>query len=319
MKYLPKPLFEERMQKLFENDKEDYKKFLEFSVMPIRRSIRCNTLKIKPSELKTKLENKGWKIEQPFAEHSEIMIITSVLKPGELGNSIEHMLGYYYVQEISSMMPAVALNPTPKDIVLDLAAAPGSKTTQIAAIMQNTGTIIANDKDIGRISVLSTNLERCGAANVIVTRHDGVQLCEKLFKLGMRFDKILLDLPCSGEGNIRSSPKTLLMWNINMVKKLSRLQRKLAASAVNLLKQDGTIVYSTCTHAPEENESNVNFLSKALNLEIEKTELPISFRNGISEWEGESFIDEIKNCCRIYPQDNDTEGFFLAKMKRRRG
>lgn len=317
MKYLPKPLFEERMRKLFGNDGEDYKKYLEISEMPIQRSIRCNTLKIKPVELRSKLEAKGWKIEQPFTEHSEIMIINSVLKPGELGNSIEHMLGYYYVQEIASMMPAIALNPKPNDTVLDLAAAPGSKTTQISALMQNEGTIIANDKDINRISILSTNTERCGVANVIVTRHDGVQLCDKLEKTGMKFDRILLDLPCSGEGNIRSSPKTNLMWNIRMIEKLSRLQRKLASSAVKLLKENGTILYSTCTHAPEENEANVNFLAKNFNLEIEKIILPVKFRNGISKWEGESFIDEIKNCCRIYPQDNDTEGFFLARMRRR--
>ena len=143
----------------------------------------------------------------------------SNLMPGELGKSVEHLLGYYYVQEISSMMPVLALdiNPRAEEIVLDLCAAPGSKTSQISAQMQNKGTIIANDKDIGRISILATNTERCGCTNIIITRNDAVQLCEKLANLKMKFDKILLDLPCSGEGTLRSSPKTLLMWNLKMI------------------------------------------------------------------------------------------------------
>ncbi|MEK6848175.1 MAG: RsmB/NOP family class I SAM-dependent RNA methyltransferase [Nanoarchaeota archaeon] len=318
MKYEPKPLFTERMLKLFGGDSEEYERYLKISEIPMRRSVRCNTLKITPEELKIKLERRGWKIEQSFPEAPEVMVVVSGLKPGELGNSIEHMLGYYYVQELSSLMPALALKPAPGDMVLDLAAAPGSKTTQMAAMMKNQGTLIANDKDINRISVLSTNLERCGVTNAIVTRHDGVQLCEKLEKIGIRFDKILLDLPCSGEGNIRSSPKTLLMWNIRMIEKLARLQRKLAVTAVKLLKENGKIIYSTCTHSPEENEANVNFLSREFNLEIEKIVLPVKCRQGVKNWEKEEFSAGIENCCRIYPQDNDTEGFFLARMRRRK-
>ncbi|MBM3233987.1 RsmB/NOP family class I SAM-dependent RNA methyltransferase [Candidatus Pacearchaeota archaeon] len=308
----PKQLFEERMKKLV----EDYDKWLEFSGKSPINSIRCNTLKIKPEKLKENLENKGWKIQQPFPEFPEIMIITSELKPGELGKATEHLLGYYYVQEISSMMPVLALNPKPNELVLDLCASPGSKTTQMSAVMENKGTIIANDKDIGRILILSSNLERCGCTNVIVSRNDAVQFCNKL-QGKIKFDKILLDVPCSGEGTIRSSPKTFLMWNIKMISKLSRMQRKIASSAVSLLKDNGEIVYSTCTHSPEENESNVNFLAERFNLQVEKIKLPVKCRPGITNWENEKFSEEIKNCCRIYPQDNDTEGFFLAKLKKK--
>lgn len=310
-KYEPKPKFEERMKKLI----LDYEKFQEFSKKPSPNSIRCNTLKIKPEELKAKLEAKDWKISQPFPEHEEIMIIDQWLGPGELGKAIEHLLGYYYVQEISSMLPILALNPQPGELLLDLCASPGSKTTQAAAKMQNQGTIVANDKDIGRISILSSNLERCSCTNVIVTRHDAVQLCLRLQKLGMKFDKILLDVPCSGEGNIRSNPKTLLMWNENMIKKLARLQKKIIASAVPLLKPEGEIVYSTCTHAPEEDEDNVNFLVEKFNMQVERVSLPVKCRQGIEEWEDKKYPEETKNCCRVYPQDNDTEGFFLAKLR----
>ncbi|MEK6842400.1 MAG: RsmB/NOP family class I SAM-dependent RNA methyltransferase, partial [Nanoarchaeota archaeon] len=156
------------------------------------------------------------------------------LEPGELGRSLEHLLGYYYIQEIASMLPAIALNPKPNELVLDLCAAPGSKTTQMASMMKNSGVLIANDAKLDRIKILASNLERCGVMNTIITRKDGVVLCRKLKELNekgrlsegnlgvLAFDKILIDAPCSGEGTIRSSPKTLLMWNINTVKSLSK-------------------------------------------------------------------------------------------------
>src|SRR3989344_1581695 len=218
MQYSPKPLFKERIEALLES-KQDAEKFWQYSEMPLPRTIRCNTLKISPEELKKRLEEKGWQMKQPFPNAPEIMLIENNLQPGELGKTKEHLLGHYYVQEISSMIPILALQPKAEDILLDLCASPGSKTTQASAMMQNKGTIIANDKDIDRISILSANLEKVGASNVIVTRHDGVQLCEKLKKLGFKADKILADVPCSGEGNLRSSPKTLLTWNLKVIQR----------------------------------------------------------------------------------------------------
>ena len=311
----PKPLFIERMKKLLP-DARDFEAFNSIIHQSPRNYIRCNTLKITPNELKEKLEEKGWKIEQPFSEYPEIMLIDSELQPGELGRAREHILGYYYAQEVSSMMPIVALAPRPGEIMLDICASPGSKPTHAASCMENQGTIIANDKDLGRITILASNLERCAVSNSVITREDAVQLCIKLKKLGMKFDKILLDVPCSGEGSVRSNIKTLVMWNIKMIEKLSNLQKKLAASAVDLLKEDGEIVYSTCTLTPEENERVVSFLKEKFELEIERVNLPLKCRQGIKEWQGEKFADGIENCSRIYPQDNDCEGFFLAKMKK---
>ena len=211
MQYQLKPLFEQRMKNLLKEE-EDFEKFLQYIEMPLQKTIRCNILKISPEELKSRLETKGWQITQPFPEHEEIMIIKSRLEPGELGKSLEHMMGYYYVQELSSMMPILALEPKPNELILDLCASPGSKTTQTSAKMQNTGTIIANDNKMERIAILASNLEKCGCTNTIVTRNDGVQLCEKLAKQNIKFDKILVDAPCSGEGNIKSNKKPLLRW-----------------------------------------------------------------------------------------------------------
>jgi NOL1/NOP2/sun family putative RNA methylase len=213
------------------------------------------------------------------------------------------------------MLPILALQPKPHESFLDVCASPGSKTGQAAAMMENSGFVLANDKDLGRIIILNSNLERMGVMNQIVTQADAILLCQRLEKLGMKFDKILVDAPCSGEGTMRSSSGTFTMWNINMVRKLSRLQRRIAESALKLLKPDGEMIYSTCTHSPEENEEVVQYLINKYDIKVEKINLPLKCRPGITGWDGEKFSDELKHACRIYPQDNDTEGFFLCKMK----
>ncbi len=314
MRYAPKEEFKAKIETLL-NNKEDAEEFWKIIEKPIPKSIRCNTLKISPDKLKERLENKGWKISQPY-DSKEIIVIEGNLEPGELGKSIEHLLGYYYIQEISSMMPMLALQPKENELLLDLCASPGSKTTQAAALMNNRGTIIANDVNIGRIAILAANTERVGATNIIITRHDAVQLCQKLKKINFNFDKILLDVPCSGEGNIRSNPATFKMWNKKVIDKLSRMQRKIAESAIPLLKEGGELIYSTCTHSPEENELNVQYLVDNFNLEIVESPLPIKTRPGLVEWQGEKLNEKMKFAHRIYPQDNNTEGFFLCKMKK---
>ena len=333
-KIKPKPEFMQKMKKLLSQD--DFEKYEKIIQEPLLNSIRCNTLKISPEELKIKLEKKGWKIIQSWENYPEVMIVENELQPGELGRSIEHLLGYYYIQELASMLSTIALlapplvinnlkllsrkcsAPKQNELILDLCASPGSKTTQMASQMKNTGTIIANDVNIKRIQILASNLERCGVANAIITRDDGTRLCEKLKLQNLKFDKILLDAPCSGEGTMRSSPKTCLMWNPNTIKSLSKLQKKLFKNAFDILKPNGEIVYSTCTHAPEENEEVVDFALKEFKdeIKIEEIKLPVKCREGIVEWLGKKYNEKVKFCARIYPQDNNTEGFFIAKFKR---
>jgi len=307
-----KPKFEERMKLLLGVDYKNYLATLEKDYI---NSLRCNTLKITPEKLKEKLSKK-WKISQPFKEFKEIFFIDEKLQPGEIGRALEHQLGYYYVQETSSMMPALALNPQPNEIILDLAASPGSKTTQIASMMENSGTLIANDVSLGRVKILSANLQRCAVTNIIATHHEGSNLCNRLNKTGFEFDKILVDAPCSGEGTLRTSPKTCLMFNENIIKKLSKIQKSLIISALKVLKVGGEIVYSTCTHAPEENEGVINEILKQENIEILEIKLPLKTRQGITSWQDKKYSPEVKKCVRIYPQDNNTEGFFIAKMRR---
>ena len=315
-----KPLFLERMQKLL--DKKDYQSYLDILKIPPVRSIRCNKLKILPRELKKKLEKKGWKVKQPWKDLPEVMVVDEDLGPGELGRALEHLLGYYYIQELASMLPVIVLSPKENEIILDLCSAPGSKTTQLASEIGNTGTIIANEVSIGRIRILASNLERCGVTNAIITRKDGMALCKRLKKYnsGLKFDKILVDDPCSGEGTLRSSLKTYAMWNIKTIKSLPRIQKNLVLAGFEILKEGGELVYSTCTHAPEENEGVVNSVLEELGdkVKLEKISLPVKTREGILEWEGKKFSNEIKKCVRVYPQDNNTEGFFIARFLKRK-
>ena len=315
--YEPKPALFERM-KLLLKDEEDVKRFFEVAKTQGKKSIRVNTLKISTDELIKRLKLKNWDISQPFKDYPEIIQIISELEPGELGKTEEHLLGYYYVQEITSMMPILALNPKPDEILLDLCAAPGSKTTQAAAKMQNKGTIIANDLNIGRISILSANLERIGITNAIITRHDGLELCAKLkkSKTRIKFDKILVDAPCSGEGNIRASPRTYLEWSESMLKRFGAKNKKLASAALELLKVEGVMIYSTCTHSPEENEEVIQHLLDNFNIKIEEIKLPLKTRPGIQKWKDKTFSSEIKKAVRIYHHDNDMEGFFLCKIRK---
>ena len=345
MKPEPKPLFLERMQKLLPN-KKDFQSYLDIlKILPVR-SIRCNKLKISPQELKEKLEDKGWKIKQPWKDYPEVMIVENDLEPGELGRALEHLLGYYYIQELASMLPVIAIQPEKGETILDLCSAPGSKTTQLASEMQNSGLIIANEVSMGRLKILASNLERCGVTNTIISRKDGVALCNRINKymrfpssdvkksptgtereaykrnrkvsFEFKFDKILVDAPCSGEGTLRSSPKTYVIWNIKTIQNLPRIQKQLVLSAFEILKSGGELIYSTCTHAPEENEGVVDAVLQELGdkIKLEKISLPIKFREGITSFENKKYSNEVKKCARIYPQDNNTEGFFIAKFKK---
>lgn len=281
--------------------------FLETSLKPLRKSIRVNTIKTTINGLKErfsqmKLKQIPWCTEGFFIEGYAI------------GNTQEHFLGYIYIQGAASMIPPIVLNPKKEDIVLDMCASPGSKTSQIAAMMENSGLIIANDNRIDRMKPLSNNLERCGIANTVMTLMEG-----RWFKnANMAFDKILVDAPCSGIGTIRKSFKTIEMWNPGYSKKMAGTQRQLLSTAFEALKDDGLLVYSTCTLEPEENEGVVDWLLSSYgNARLEKINIDVKHGKAVEEFEGKRYSSEVKKCLRIWPQDNDTEGFFVAKIRKK--
>jgi len=304
--------FKEKFIERYEN-LTDFEEFKKYSLSFLRRSIRVNTIKIPIDELKKRLE-KNWDLEQiPWCK--EGFYIEHIKKERrDIGNLIEHSLGYFYTQEAASMIPPLVLEPKETDVVLDIAASPGSKTTQIAAMMNNKGILIANDYQIPRIKPLSLNIQRCGITNCIITLMQG----QWFYNSNIKFDKILVDAPCSGTGTIRKSLKTLRIWNPNMVKRLSITQKQLIETAFNILKQNGTLVYSTCSLEPEENEAVVDFLiNKYDNAQLEEIKINNLKRSEpILEFDNNKYNENIKNCLRIWPQDNDTEGFFVAKIKK---
>jgi len=289
----------------------NFEEFKKYSLSFLRRSIRVNTIKMSVHNLKKRLE-KTWALEQiPWCD--EGFYIEHIKKERrDIGNLIEHSLGYFYTQEAASMIPPIVLNPAENDIVLDMAASPGSKTTQIASYMKNKGILVANDYTVDRMKPLSLNIQRCGITNCIITLMQG-----QWFK-NIEFDKILVDAPCSGTGTIRKSLKTLRVWNPYMIKRLAGTQKQLIETAFNNLKEGGTLVYSTCSLEPEENEGVIDFLlNKFENARTEEIHLKNLKRSpAILEFEKNSYSEEVKKCLRIWPQDNDTEGFFVAKIKK---
>jgi len=295
--------FEERYRSILGND---YDRFIEYSLAFLRRSIRVNTLKIPVNELKKRLKE-NWKLS-PVPWCKQGFWIEG--KRRDIGNLREHALGYIYVQEAASMIPPVVLDPKPGEVVLDMCAAPGSKTTQIAQYMKNKGVLISNDYTGLRLRPLGINVQRCGITNCILTLMHGQNIKGS-------FDKILVDAPCSGTGTIRKSLKTLRIWNPNMVKRLAGTQKQLINRAFENLKDNGTMVYSTCTLEPEEDEGVVSYLlDKYDNAKLKNIDLNIKRSEPITEFNNVKYNPEVKKCLRVWPQDNDTEGFFVAKIKK---
>jgi NOL1/NOP2/sun family putative RNA methylase len=312
-----KEKFVERYNKL-----TDWKQFKEHSLSFLDRAIRINTLKGTVNEVKKSIEKKGWKLKKiPWIDNG-FWVKGPVVKEEDkererrdVGNLFEHHLGKIYVQEAASMIPPLVLNPKPGELVLDMCAAPGSKTTQIASMMENDGLLIANDVSGERLQSLGINLQRCGLVNCLITLGVGFRFN------GFEFDRILVDAPCSATGTIMRSLKTTRMWNPGMVKHLSKVQKKLLETGFNNLKAGGILVYSTCTMEPEEDEGVVSWLldkySGAKIEEIKEKELPgLKRSKAVLEFEKEKFNPEVKKCLRIWPQDNGTEGFFVARIRR---
>jgi NOL1/NOP2/sun family putative RNA methylase len=300
-----KEKFIERYSKL-----TDFDEFKKYSLMFLRRSIRVNTLKITIDELKKRLEPK-WNLAQiPWCKQG-FWIEHHQKERRDIGNLEEHSLGYFYTQEAASMIPPLVLEPQPGEMVLDMCAAPGSKSTQIAAMMQNKGLLVLNDYKGMRVAPLGINIQRMGITNEVITLMEG-----RFFK-DFTFDRILVDAPCSGTGTIRKSFKTLRIWNPDMVRRLAGTQKQLIETAFNCLKLGGIMVYSTCTLEPEEDEGVIDFLlNKYPNAYLEDISLPIKRSDAVLEFEGQKYHESIKKCLRIWPQDNDTEGFFVAKIRK---
>jgi NOL1/NOP2/sun family putative RNA methylase len=286
-------------QKLLGNE---YGEFKESRHYRPKTAVRINTLKTNNERVeKLFYENRIDSAPVPWCPQG-------LWIDGEPSQYVEHQLGFYYIQDAVSMAPVMALDPKENEEVLDLCAAPGSKTTQIAAAMENRGMLVANEQDYRRIRALIYNIQRCGVSNCVVTRQDGMKY--SAFKDKQKFSKILLDAPCSDAGRAMTSRDVIKDWTMGRVIRLSAVQKRLASAAYACLKEDGVLVYSTCTTSLEENEQVVeHILNEFKDARLERIEF-----NGMRSKKG--LTEKTYDCVRVLPHYNNTEGYFIAKIRK---
>jgi len=277
---------------------------------PLRRSIRVNTQKISVGAFLDLVSPYGWQLTPvPWCEEG-FWIERDDEESLPLGSTAEHLSGLFYIQEASSMLPVAALfaDGNQPERVMDVAAAPGSKTTQIAARMNNRGAILANEFSASRVKVLHANISRCGIHNVVLTHFDG-----RVFGAALpeAFDAILLDAPCSGEGVVRKDPDALKNWSVESNLEIAATQRELIDSAFHALRPGGTLVYSTCTLNRDENEDVCLWLKQRYADAVEFLPLDTLFDSASHAATPEGFL-------HVFPQIYDCEGFFVARLRKTR-
>lgn len=274
---------------------------------PLRQSIRINTLKATVQDILPKLKELGWTGDQT-SWCPEGLTVQSGLE--NLRDSDLITDGLIYIQNSSSWLPVVLLDPKPGDEILDVCAAPGGKTSHIAARMQGKGRLVANDNSRPRLIKLQQNMQRMSSA-AEYTLYDASNLSKSL--AGEQFNKILLDAPCSGEGLINlDNPKTLDTWSVAHIRRLATLQKRLLNEAWQLLQPGGTLVYSTCTMAPGENEGVISwFLARHNSADVAASSLSIESWPRVMMWNNRSYDSRVDRAIRIAPGTGN-EAFFAC-------
>jgi NOL1/NOP2/sun family putative RNA methylase len=276
----------------------------EFDDAQPRQAIRINSTNVKGKNIEKRLQSINVKLEKiPFLETGYWISSSKV----SVGATAEYLSGLYSIQEAAAQIPATLFTDLKSKIVLDACAAPGGKTVQLADLMGNTGGVVALDVKKRRLAALSNHLERCHVSNVIVYNLDARQA----FGLKLKFDRILLDVPCSG--NFSTDKNWFKRRTIADIKRNAKLQREILTEATVCLCQDGEIVISTCSLEPEENEVNMDWAVKHLNLQIE--EVDCYGQKGLIEVFGSRLDASVERCRRIWPAE--TQGFFVCKLKKK--
>jgi NOL1/NOP2/sun family putative RNA methylase len=255
--------------------------------------IRVNTLRIQEEELLKRLKKKNVKLKKvPYLKHGYELETSDF----NLASTEEYLMGYFYIQDAASQVPPEVLDPKETDTVLDMCAAPGSKTTYLSQLMNNKGLIVALDIIPRRLEALKNNIERTGAKNVAIYNKDGLFASD----LGYKFDKILLDAPCSGNYALTD----YVQRTEDDLAKKSVVQKKLLKAANQVLKPGGTLVYSTCSIETKENEEVIQWALENLPLELQNIDK--NLHSGL-----------IKETKRFFPHLDNTQGFFIAKLKKK--
>lgn len=288
---------------------KEYKEFI--NALPGDRAIRINLLYNGNEELINSLSE--------YAQLSKLSFSVPSYKilneKHPLSQTLAFFNGFFAFQGSSSQIPPVVLNPGPGERVLDMAASPGSKATQMGIMMENKGELIVNDSNLNRMQALNSNTQKAGLINHCIYYLAGERL-GRLFP--EYFDKVLLDSPCTGLGTLATKGEIWSWWSYKKLDKLVKIQKQLLISAIKSAKSGAEIVYSTCSVAPEENELLLNDILQDYPIEI----LPIknkgmaNFDNGFVSYNGQTLNPVLKNTKRVWPHRHNMEGFFVARMRK---
>merc|ERR1719187_2441088 len=276
-------------------------------------TIRTNSLKTRRRDLAQALINRGVNLD-PVGKWSKVgLVIYSASVP--LGATPEYLAGHCILQGASSLLPVMALAPQEGERILDMAAAPGGKTTHIAALLKNTGMVMANDANRARCKAVVGNLHRLGVPTPVVCSHDG----RKLPKVMTGFDRVLLDAPCSGTGVISKDPSAKTSKDEKDIHLCSHLQKELVLAAIDCLDHKsatgGYLVYSTCSILPEENEAVVDYVLRKRHCKLVPTGLDFGVE-GYTRYREQRYHPTLNLCRRYYPHAHNMDGFFVAKIKK---
>lgn len=287
--------------------------FLDANEAPRPLTIRTNSLKTRRRDLAQALINRGVNLD-PIGSWSKVgLVIYDSSVP--IGATPEYLAGHYMLQGASSMMPVMALAPQEKERILDMCAAPGAKTSYIAALMKNSGILFCNDINKDRLKALVGNLHRLGVTNTVSCSYDG----RSFPKVMGNFDRVLLDAPCSGTGVISKDLSVKISKTEKDIQKCSHLQRELILSAIDSVNArsstGGYLVYSTCSVLVEENECVVEYALKKRNVKVVPTGLELG-EDGFVKFRERRFHPSMANTKRIYPHVHNMDGFFIAKLKK---
>ena len=310
MKLTLPPVFLTRLDELIPEEKKHsvYDSFLH----PRKTGIRINTLKGSVDSVVNSLKKQNILLT-PLDWFSNGFTFTG--DKNILQETEEYKTGKVYFQSLSSMLVPVICDPQHNETILDMCASPGSKTTEIAALMENTGKVVANDRSRERLFKLRENIKTLGVINTDVINLPGEMLWRRFPEV---FDRVLVDVPCSMEGRFISGvEKTYKDWSPKKSKLLSQMQKKLLRSAVSCTKPGGTIIYSTCTLSIEENEAVINWiLKKEPTITVEKIDIDIPERmSGLTKYQDKVFNPQLIDTVRILPSER-MEGFFIAKLRK---
>jgi NOL1/NOP2/sun family putative RNA methylase len=287
---------------------DDWDAFVDALHRALPTDLRWNSLVVERERFEDELGRQGlvWK---SVPGSPDVYRVADLAGPGL---TISYQLGWYHPQGYTSTLPAVMLDPQPGSRVLDLCAAPGGKTSHISALMRGKGVLVANDISHHRISILASNLERLAVPNALISSYRGENYPERF-----HFDRVLVDAPCTGEGTYRVNGGRYREDEQGALEFMSTTQLRILRKALRVVRPGGTVLYSTCSYAPEENEEIVSALLAEADVEVLEIPSEYSGQPGVTGWEGRTYPAELARTRRFWPHHTDSWGFYCALLRRR--